>query len=380
MTRLKKALIGTATLASLALVSLAIAISYNAPCTEPVSMADAATPMRGITYRCYGPPEVLKLEQLAKPVAEADQVLVKVHAAAVNPLDWHYMRGEPYVMRLGSGFGAPDNTRLGVDFSGTVEAVGSAVTRFKPGDEVYGGRNGALADYVVVGEDRAIVRKPANVSHEQAAAVPIAAVTALQGLRDQGKLTPGQKVLINGASGGVGTFAVQIAKSLGAEVTGVCSTRNVELVRSLGADRVVDYTQEDFTAGEPGYDLILDNVGNRSLADLRRALKPTGKLVIVGGPSSNPWLGPLVQVIKASVMAPFVDQQMGMFVAELNAADLEILGDLMRDGKLRSVIDRRFTLEEAPTAIEYLESGRARGKVLIIVDADPAPGNLPAIR
>jgi NADPH:quinone reductase-like Zn-dependent oxidoreductase len=372
MTRIKKALAIAATLASLALLSLAIAISYNSPCTEPAPLAAGTTPMRGIAYRCYGPPEVLKLEQLAKPVPQPDQVLVKVHVAGLNPLDWHYMRGEPYVMRLGSGLGAPNSERVGVDFSGTVEAVGSAVTRFQPGDEVYGGRNGALADYLVVHADRAIVHKPANISHEQAAAVPIAAVTALQGLRDQGQLRPGQKVLINGASGGVGTFAVQIAKALGAEVTGVCSTRNVDLVRSLGADQVIDYTQADFTVGEPGYDLILDNVGNRSLSDLRRALKPAGRLVIVGGPSTNPWLGPLVQVIKASLLAPFVDQQMGMFMAELNADDLEVLSDLMRDGKLLPVIDRRFALEQVPVAIEYLESGRARGKVVVIIDAEPA--------
>jgi len=372
MTRLKKVLIAATTLVLLALVSLAVAISHDAPCAEPATLPAGATPMRGIAYHCYGPPEVLKLETMAKPVPEDDQVLVKVHAAAINPLDWHYMRGEPYVMRLGSGIGAPKDERVGVDFAGTVEAVGSKVSRFKPGDEVYGGRSGALADYVVVRESRAIVHKPANISHERAAAVPIAAVTALQGLRDQGKLQSGQKVLINGASGGVGTFAVQIAKALGAEVTGVCSTRNVELVRSLGADHVVDYTQEDFTQGGVHYDLILDNVGNRSLSELRGAMTPTGRLVIVGGPSENPWLGPLVQVIKASLMAPFIDQEMGMFMAELNPADLEVLNGLMRDGKLLPVIDRRFSLDQVPAAIEYLESGRARGKV--VVSIDPAAG------
>ncbi len=367
MTGLKKALIAATTLASLALVALAIALSYDAPCAEPATLPAGATPMRGVAYHCYGSPEVLQLVELAKPVPEVDQVLVKVHVAALNPLDWHYMRGEPYVMRLNSGIGAPDSTRIGVDFAGTVEAVGSKVTRFKPGDEVYGGRSGALADYVVIGEDRAITLKPSGISHEQAAAIPIAAVTALQGLRDQGKLQPGERVLINGASGGVGTFAVQIAKALGAEVTGVCSTRNVDLVRSLGADHVVDYTLEDFAQGSRQYDLILDNVGNRSLSDLRRALAPNGRLVIVGGPSDNAWLGPLVQVIKASMLAPFVDQEMGMFMAELNPADLEFLSGLMQDGKLRSVIDRRFGLDEVPAAIEYLESGRARGKVVVTI-------------
>lgn len=372
MTRLKKVLLGVATLASLALVSLAIAISYDAPCTEATALPAGSTPMRGIAYHCYGPPAVLELEELAKPIPEDDQVLVKVHAAALNPLDWHYMRGEPYVMRLGSGIGAPADPRVGVDFAGTVEAVGSKVTRFKPGDAVYGGRSGALAEYVAVRESRAIVIKPDNISFEQAAAVPIAAITALQGLRDQGRLQSGQKVLINGASGGVGTFAVQIAKALGAEVTGVCSTRNVDLVRSLGADHVVDYTLEDFANGGRQYDLILDNVGNRSLSELRRAMTPTGRLVIIGGPSENAWLGPLVQVIKASLMAPFVDQQMGMFMAELNPADLEVLSELMRSGKLTPVIDRSVSLDEVPEAMAYLESGRARGKVVVLVDEGAA--------
>jgi NADPH:quinone reductase-like Zn-dependent oxidoreductase len=371
MTRLKKVLIAASAVTSLALVVLAIAISYDAACSEAPPLPAGSTPMRGIAYHCYGGPEVLQFEELAKPVPEDDQVLVKVHAAALNPLDWHYMRGEPYVMRLSSGIGAPDNTRIGVDFAGTVEAVGSKVTRFKPGDEVYGGRGGALADYVVVREDRAIALKPSGISHEQAAAMPIAAVTALQGLRDQGRLQPGERVLINGASGGVGTFAVQIAKALGAEVTGVCSTRNVDLVRSLGADHIVDYTLDDFAQGSRQYDLILDNVGNRSLSELRRALTPNGRLVIVGGPSDNPWLGPLVQVIKASLLAPFVDQEMGMFMAELNPADLVVLSGLMQDGKLRSVIDRRFRMDQVPAAIEYLESGRARGKVVVTIDAAP---------
>lgn len=275
-------------LLALAVVSLAIALSHDSPCGVPDPLAGDTQRMKAIVSRCYGPPEALKLEEIAKPIPEDNQVLVKVRAAAVNPLDWHYMRGEPYVMRLMSGLGQPADARVGVDFAGTVEAVGKSVTRFKPGDEVFGGRSGAFAEYIAVREDRALVLKPANLTFEQAASVPIAAVTALQGLRDKGRVQAGQKVLINGASGGVGTFAVQIAKSFGADVTGVCSTRNVELVRSIGADHVIDYTQEDFTQGEERYDLILDNVGNRSLSDLRRVLKDSGALVIVGASSRDP--------------------------------------------------------------------------------------------
>ena len=222
--------------------------------------------MKAIVHRCYGSADVLKFEEIAKPIAADDEVLVKVRAASVNPLDWHYMSGTPYIMRMSSGLGAPENMRMGVDFAGIVEAVGKNVKRFKPGDEVFGGRTGALAEYVAVREDRTLALKPSNLSFEQAAAIPVAAITALQGLRDKGRLQPGQKVLINGASGGVGTFAVQIAKSFGAEVTGVCSTRNVEMVRSIGADHVIDYTKQNFTEGAQRYDLILDNVGNHSLA------------------------------------------------------------------------------------------------------------------
>jgi NADPH:quinone reductase-like Zn-dependent oxidoreductase len=324
--------------------------------------------MKAVVSRCYGSPEVLKVEQAAKPTPADNEVLVKVHAAAVNPLDWHYMRGKPYIMRLGAGFGAPKDTRVGVDFAGTVEAVGKDVSHFKPGDEVFGGKSGALAQYVVVREDRSIVLKPANVTFEQAAAVPIAAITALQGLRDQGNVKPGQKVLINGASGGVGTFAVQIAKSFGAEVTGVCSTRNVELVQSLGADHVIDYTKEDFTQGTQRYDLILDNVGSHSLSEYRHVLNPSGALVIVGGPSEDPWIGPMAAPLKASLLSPFVSQKMVMFLAELNPQDLQKLADLMQAGKMTSVIDRRYPLDQAPEAIRYLEAGRARGKVIVNIE------------
>jgi NADPH:quinone reductase-like Zn-dependent oxidoreductase len=358
-------LTGLVAFAALALVSLAFAVSHDSPCTVPKALPDGTTRMKAVVQRCYGSANVLKLEEIAKPIAADDEVLVKVHAAAVNPLDWHYMTGRPYIMRMSSGLGAPEDIRMGVDFAGTIEAVGKDVKRFKPGDEVFGGRGGALAEYVTVREGRALARKPANVSFEQAAAIPVAAITALQGLRDKGRLQPGQKVLINGASGGVGTFAVQIAKSLGAEVTGVCSTRNVDMVRSIGADHVIDYTREDFTEGAQRYDLILDNVGNHALLDTKRALKPGGILVMVGGPKRDPWLGPISRVVQAGLLSPFVSEEIVTFFAELNQDDLNVLGDLVRADKLTPVIDRRYTLSEVPAAIRYLGTGRARGKVVI---------------
>jgi NADPH:quinone reductase-like Zn-dependent oxidoreductase len=320
--------------------------------------------MKGLVQRCYGAPEVLALEQVAKPVPADDQLLVKVHVAALNPLDWHYMRGQPYIMRMMSGIGAPKDGRVGVDFAGTVEAVGKNVTRFKPGDEVFGGADGAVAEYVVVRETRGVALKPANVSFEQAGSVAIAALTALQGLRDHGAIKPGQKVLINGASGGVGTFSVQIAKHLGAEVTGVCSTRNVQLVQSLGADHVIDYTKQDFATGDERYDLVLDNVANRSLSDLRSVLKPTGRIVIVGGAKGN-WIGPFLPPLKAAMLQPFVDQKMGMFMAKLTQDDMQLLGELMETGKVIPFVDRSYALSEAAKAMEYLEAGRARGKVVV---------------
>lgn len=350
------------------LASVALTVSHDSPCAASAPVPAATTRMKAIVARCYGASDVLKLEEVAKPVAADNEVLVKIHAAAVNPLDWHFMRGKPYIMRLESGLGTPGDVRVGVDFAGTVEAVGKDVKRFKPGDAVYGARSGALGEYVTVREDRAIVLKPANMTFEQAASVPVAAVTALQGLRDQGKIQAGQKVLINGASGGVGTFAVQIAKSFGADVTGVCSTKNVDLVRSIGADHVIDYTQEDFTQSSQRYDLILDNVGNHSLSEYRSVLKPKGTLVIVGGPSEDPWIGPLIQPIKAMLLSPFVSQQMGMFISDLNRKDLEFMNTLMQAGKVTPVIDKRYALNEAPAAISYLEAGRARGKVVISME------------
>src|SRR5438309_123953 len=268
--------------------------------------------MKAIVYCDYGLAN-LKLADIAKPSPTDDQVLVKVHAASVNPLDWHFIEGTPKIMRaLGVGLRKPKDTRLGVDFAGIVEAVGKNVTQFKPGDEVFGGRDGAFAEYVCPRADRAVTLKPANITFEQAASVNIAGITALQAVRDKGKVQPGQKVLINGASGGVGTFAVQIAKSFGADVIGVCSTRNLDMVRSLGADHVVDYTKEDFTKGDRRYDVIVDNVGTQPLSGFRRVLTPTGIYVIVcgGGPNDSRWIGPFARVIKTMVLSPFTSQKM----------------------------------------------------------------------
>src|SRR6266496_3957181 len=327
-------------------------------------------PMRAIVYCDYGLAN-LKLEDVEKPVPNDDQVLVKVRAASVNPYDWHFIEGTPYLMRaMGVGLRKPKDTRLGVDFAGTVEAVGKNVTQFKPGDEVFGGRGGAFAEYVCPRANRAVALKPANLTFEQAASVNIAGITALQALRDKGKVQPGQKVLINGASGGVGTFAVQIAKSLGADVTGVCSTRNVDLVRSLGADHVIDYTKEDFAKGDQRYDVILDNVPNHSLSECRRILNPNGKYVMIGGggPNDSRWVGPFGRVIKTMVLSPFISQKMGMMMADTSPKDLTILADLMQSGKVKPVIDRTYKLSEVPAAIAYVEEGHARGKVIITVD------------
>lgn len=351
-------------LLAVALVSLSLVLSYDSPCGPASLVPENAKLMKGIVYRCYGPPDVLKLEDIEKPTVADDEVLVKIHAASVNPLDWHYMRGSPSLMRLMSGIGAPKNTRLGVDFAGTVEAVGSSVKRFKPGDEVFGGKTGAFAEYVAVGENRALALKPDNMTFEQAASVPIAAVTALQALRDKGHLKPGQKVLINGASGGVGTFAVQIAKSFGAQVTGVCSTRNLEMVQSIGADHVIDYKREDYTKSGERYDLIIDMVGNHSLLQNRQVLTPEGILVMIGGPNDG-LLGPLANPIKALILSPFVSQKFVMFVAQMNKEDLAILGDLMQAGKVTPVIDRRYAMSDVPAAIRYSEEGHARGKIII---------------
>jgi NADPH:quinone reductase-like Zn-dependent oxidoreductase len=327
--------------------------------------------MKAIVYCDYGVSN-LKLENIAKPVPNDDQILVKVRAASVNPYDWHFIEGTPKIMRLGVGLRKPKDTRLGVDYAGTVEAVGKNVTQFKPGDEVFGGKGGAFAEYVCPRADRLVAIKPANVTFEQAGSADIAGVTALQAVRDKAKIQAGQKVLINGASGGVGTFAVQIAKSYGAEVTGVCSTRNVDLVKSLGADQVIDYTKEDFTKGADRYDVIIDNVANHSLSEFRRVLTPKGKYVMIGGGSgAKDWqglFGPMTQSLKALVMAPFVSQEMGMMLTDPKQKDLIDLADLMQSGKVTPVIDRRYKLSDVPDAIRYLEEGHARGKVVITVE------------
>jgi len=326
--------------------------------------------MKAIVYCDYGLAN-LKLEDVEKPTPTDDQVLVKVHAASVNPYDWHFVEGTPKIMRMmGVGLRKPKDTRLGVDFAGTVEGVGKNVTQFKPGDEVFGGKGGAFAEYVCRRAVGAVALKPASITFEQAAAVNIAGITALQAIRDKGKVQPGQKVLINGASGGVGTFAVQIAKSSGADVTGVCSTRNVDLVRSLGADHVIDYTKEDFAKGTERYDVILDNVPNHSLSECRRILNPKGKYVMIGGggPNDNRWIGPFGRVIHTLLVSPFISQEMGMMMADANQKDLTILADMMQSGKLKPVIDRTYKLSEVPAAIAYLEEGHARGKVVITVE------------
>jgi NADPH:quinone reductase-like Zn-dependent oxidoreductase len=350
-----------------AIVSLAYVMSHTSDCGPAPEIEGGVALMKANIYRCYGSPDVIEFADIPKPVPADDEILVKVAAASVNPLDWHFVRGTPYIVRLMAGTGAPDVTRLGVDFSGTVEAVGSKVTRFKTGDEVFGGRTGAFAEYVKMREESAVAAKPANMSFEQVAAVPIAGVTALQALRDMGKLESGQKVLINGASGGVGTYAVQIAKSMGAEVTGVCSTRNVEMVRSIGADHVFDYTKEDYTESGQKYDLIIDMVGNHSPSANRRVLTPDGTFVTVGGGKGN-WIGPMAGPLKGLVLSWFVDQNFLMVLAELNQPDLTILADLMQSGQVVSVIDSRYSLQDVADALRHSEEGHARGKIIIEVN------------
>ncbi|HUJ45141.1 MAG TPA: NAD(P)-dependent alcohol dehydrogenase [Opitutaceae bacterium] len=324
--------------------------------------------VKAIVYRTYGSPEVLRLEETEKPAAADGEVLIKVSAASVNPLDWHFMRGMPYLMRLGIGLHRPKAARLGVDVAGRIEAVGRNVTQFKPGDEVFGICRGAFAEYACTPES-AVIQKRGNVTFEQAAAVPVAAVTALQGLRDKGRIQAGQKVLINGASGGVGTFAVQIAKALGAEVTGVCSARNMELVRSLGADRVVDYARDDFTKGGQRYHLVFDCIGNHSLLACRRVLDSKGIYIIIGAPGGR-WIAPLPRVLNAMVLSRFVGQNFLMHLTRRRREDLTTVQDLIAAGKVTPVIDRRCRLSEVPEAIRYLESGHARGKIIITVDSD----------
>jgi NADPH:quinone reductase-like Zn-dependent oxidoreductase len=328
-----------------------------------------ANPMKAILHCEYGGPEVLTLADVEKPTPTDNQILVRVRAASLNPLDLT-IRG-PWLLRPMFGMRKPKETRLGVDYAGTVEAVGKNVTQFKPGDEVFGGRNGAIAEYVCALADRAVVPKPANMTFEQAAAVPVAAITALQGLRDKGKIRAGQKVLVNGASGGVGTFAVQIAKSFGTEVTGVCSTRNVDLVRSIGADHVIDYTKEDFTNGAERYDLIFDLIGNHSFSERRRMLNPNGICVMagVGGAGWHDGMGMrLAGELNAYVRSRFVSQKFIAYIAEFNKKDMLVLADLMQSGKMTPVTDKTYKLSETADALRYLETGHARGKVVISLE------------
>ncbi len=325
--------------------------------------------MKAIVYERYGSPDVLELREIQKPTPKDDEVLIKIHAASANPLDWHFMRGEPFLARLEAGLLKPKNKILGADIAGRVETVGRNVKEFQPGDEVFGeifeNGLGGFAEYVSVPES-ALALKPANISFEAAAAVPVAALTALQGLRDKGQIQSEQKVLINGASGGVGTFAVQIAKSFGAEVTGVCSTRNLDMVRSIGADQVIDYTQEDFTKNGQRYDLIFDAVGNRSVSDYKRALSPQGICVIAGFTT----LFHLFQVIfLGSWVSRTGSKKIGiMGTVKPNKKDLVFIQELLEAGKVVPVIDRRYPLSEVAEAIRYLEEGHARGKVVITLE------------
>jgi NADPH:quinone reductase-like Zn-dependent oxidoreductase len=328
--------------------------------------------MKAIVYQGFGSPDILRCEEIDKPIPGDDEVLVKVRAASVNPLDWKLMKGGPFIVRLLLGLGKPKIKRPGVDVAGQIEAVGRNVTQFKPGDEVFGTCRGAFAEYAtsrsVPGMKSVLVRKLANVTFEQAASAPVAALTALQGLRDKGRIQQGQRVLINGAAGGVGTFAVQIARSFGADVTGVCSTRNVDMVRSIGADGVIDYTKEDFTKSGRRYDLVLDCVGNHSLSACRRVLNPKGILVMVGAPNDIPVTTLLARLMGAFLLSMFASHKMLFFIAKVNQEDLTILCEFMATGNVTPVIERRYRLSEAHEAFRYAAEGHTRGKLIIVPD------------
>jgi NADPH:quinone reductase-like Zn-dependent oxidoreductase len=331
--------------------------------TERESTVTEQATMRAIVSERYGAPDVLELRDVDRPVVEDDRVLVRVHASSVNPAEWYRVHG-PFFARIADGLRRPKQTAVGADLAGRVEAVGRDVKEFQPGDEVFGTGLGAWAEYALAREAR-LVRKPANLSFEEAAAVPIAAITALQALRDHARVQPGQKVLINGASGGVGTYAVQLAKSFEADVTAVCSTRNVELVRSLGADRVVDYTQEDFTQRDERHDVMLDVAGSRPFLAFRRVLTPKATVVAVGAPMSNRGLGPLKHIIGTRLTALGRSQRVVNFVAKITKEDLEVLRQLLEAGTVKSVIDRRYELSQVPDALRYLGTTHARAKVVI---------------
>jgi NADPH:quinone reductase-like Zn-dependent oxidoreductase len=327
--------------------------------------------MKAIRFDRYGPPDVLELRDVDVPAIGDDEVLVRVRAASVNPLDWHFMRGAPYLVRMQAGVTRPKpaSSRLGADMAGSVEAVGKNVTEFRPGDEVFGGLEdrGTLAEFISVRQDGVVLHKPAGLTFEQAASVPVAAVTALQALRDKGHLQSGQHVLVNGASGGVGTFAVQIAKALGGTVTGVCSPGNAERVAAIGADQVIDYTREDFTQAKRRYDLVADIAGNRTLAETRGVLVPNGIMVVVGGPNAGRWIGPYGRIARMALLSRVVTQRMVSFLAHLNKADLAVLSELVQNGQVTPVIDRTYPLAEVAEAIGYLEQGHATGKVVISI-------------
>jgi NADPH:quinone reductase-like Zn-dependent oxidoreductase len=323
--------------------------------------------MKAAVYTKYGPPDVVQIRDIEKPVPKDNEVLIRICAAAVNPLDWHFMRGEPYVVRAMCGLLKPKTTQLGVDVAGQVEAVGRKVRQFKPDDEVFGACRGAFAEYGCTPES-SLATKPRNLTFEQACAVSVAGRTALQGLRDKGQIQAGQKVLVNGAAGGVGTFVVQIAKSFGADVTGVCSTRNLDMVRSIGADCAIDYTREDFTKSGQRYDIFFDCFANHSLFACRRILNPKGVYIAVGGPS-GPWMiGLLGRAVTGPVLSALTSQKFVTFMAKSSQEDLRILGELMETGKVTPVIDRRYRLSEVPEAIRYLEEGHPRGKVVITLE------------
>ena len=327
-----------------------------------------ATTMKAVVQEVYGSADVLQLRDIDTPEIADNEVLLRVRAAGVDRGVWHLMTGEPYLIRAaGFGIRKPKTGVRGLDVAGRVEAVGKAVTRFRPGDDVLGTCNGAFAEYASAREDK-LVLKPANLTFEEAAAVATSACTALQALRDQGRVKAGQKVLVIGASGGVGTYAVQLAKAFGADVTGVCSTSKMDLVRSIGADHVIDYTRDDFADGGQVYDLILDIGGHRTLSQLRRALTPVGTLVIVGGEDGGRWIGAtVVRDFQALAISRFVQQKLRMFIAKPNSKDLRSLVELIEAGKITPVIDRTYPLSEVPDAIRYLEDGRTRGKVVITV-------------
>jgi NADPH:quinone reductase-like Zn-dependent oxidoreductase len=366
---LRRIILAFAGLIVLGVVALTTAVSYTADCPAPIQSQADENAMMGVYRPCYGSPEVLRYSRSQIPTPADDQILVKVEAASVNPLDSHFMRGSPYILRLFLGIGLPGDAGIGRDFAGTVVEVGDNVTELQSGDRVFGAAGHAFSEYLVRGATGSVARIPEEVSFEEAAGVPVAGVTALQALRDHGKLEPGQRVLINGASGGVGTYAVQIAKAMGAHVTGVCSGRNVELVKSIGADQVLNYKEENYLEIGQQFDLIVDMVGNHSPLENHGLLTPSGRLVIVGGGKGN-WIAPFVTPIKASTANLFVDQELMTFTAQMLAEDLAAVADMMAAGDVRTVIDRHYALSETAEAMRYSESRRARGKIIIDLGID----------